>query len=353
MRDDVIRVETHGSGFLIEPMNSIFPSPTLRSPLNKSSSLASSSIVTFVSDIDWKGWLIPMMGEYIHFTKVMLLKEIKDSFTPDLAFVKRQLSLPPPEEQAQVEKEESTPSSFQSLVKGFATFLEEKKKMLLEEPEIMSKEENENSGKGASESEIGFLDRVKSILDTAKDEKNIEGDAPEESSAKTETGLWSQWKQALTPKSMRMQPQAEGIEMKPLASDKRGWLDKVKGALSNDNTSTMAAPPQEGSESPGETIEEQSTTLAESTNEGGWLNRVRESITTKKSNEKGDSTENGWLERMKEAVRRKEMPTTVPENKTQSGQILTSTQFDGGKGKEEEAKVEGASKQENDKMRFF
>jgi len=225
--------------------------------------------------------------------------------------------------------------------------------MLLEEPEIMSKEENENSGKGASESEIGFLDRVKSILDTAKDEKNIEGDAPEESSAKTETGLWSQWKQALTPKSMRMQPQAEGIEMKPLASDKRGWLDKVKGALSNDNTSTMAAPPQEGSESPGETIEEQSTTLAESTNEGGWLNRVRESITTKKSNEKGDSTENGWLERMKEAVRRKEMPTTVPENKTQSGQILTSTQFDGGKGKEEEAKVEGASKQENDKMRFF
>jgi hypothetical protein len=34
--------------------------------------------------------LTPIIGEYVHFTKVMLLKEIRNSFTPDLAFVGRQ-----------------------------------------------------------------------------------------------------------------------------------------------------------------------------------------------------------------------------------------------------------------------
>lgn len=357
----VMRMETDGCGFLVEPMNSIFPSSAFRSPLSQSSGVAAASIVTFVSDIDWKGWLTPIMGEYVHFTKVMLLKEIRNSFTPDLAFVGRRstAALPSAEdEQHHHHQQESQQYSFQSAMKGFTTFVEEKKKQMIEERERRKRERSKESAdetpaESEEEREIGMLDKLKAMLDTAKaSDKPTEGtatatataDAEGDTAIKSDKGLWGQWKQALTLKTATGaattdSPSSAGDETAgaaaatptpdssaPTQSMTSGWLSRVKGALAKDESATGASAPAVSTSAAGEAKKaswfgratgspaESATAEAKSpagpdTNGGGssWLNRMKESVavvTAKKSDESG--MEKGWLERMKEAVKTKE-----------------------------------------------
>lgn len=77
-----MRMETDGCGFLVEPMNSIFPSSAFRSPLSQSSGVAAASIVTFVSDIDWKGW-------YIHTVPLRRLRSGTHALTVSILFLIR------------------------------------------------------------------------------------------------------------------------------------------------------------------------------------------------------------------------------------------------------------------------
>lgn len=64
----VIRMETDGCGFLVEPMISLLPQVAFRSPVTELSGLQNISIVSFVSDIDWKGWYSSLPVWFSSFT---------------------------------------------------------------------------------------------------------------------------------------------------------------------------------------------------------------------------------------------------------------------------------------------
>lgn len=297
------------------------------------------------------GRLTPIMGEYVHFSKVMLLNEVRrryhfpnpdeirhsthsllNSFAPDLAFVQRKAT-PVHDDDTIVRHlnyplypnpllnfgsfvgQESGPSSFQAAMKGFSSFVEQKKKWMLEEMEKNRQnksrndrnDEEENSDE--KESEISMLDKLKAMIDNARSEKNVENE--DVNGDKPEPSLWAQWRQALNSKASHSEASTCEKEMiDKQTSSKTGWLDKVKGALATDATPTAEAEePKKGwldrmkeavnKDKDAAPVPASATGGVPASTGTGWFSRVKESVT---SATKPAASEKGWLDRMKEAV---------------------------------------------------